>query len=442
MVTIGQHAERPASLDQLGTAPMALSWAERPLRIVDFNNFFSPSGGGIRTYHLNKLKYFSDYPGVSYSLIIPSWADFVEPVGQARLIHLKAPSIPKTNNYRFFCNPFKLAEVIEEIQPDLVEVGGAYVDPFLIRYAMRHHEGVVAGYWHADYPTAYFETLGNRLSPAVGKLFEQVGWHFARRTYGRYDATFAASDCVADRLRAEGIDRVLQCPLGVDIDQFNPSHRDPEVRRKLQAEDRPLVFFPHRFCREKGIKEVFEALPEIARRTGAVFAFCGGGPALDLVKELAETRNDCHYLGYIKSPKEMARYYASSDLVYGLSEWETFGLSIVEAMSSGVPLIGADRGAAQEWITRSRCGITIPHGQTQALVEASVKMLGRSDLELVGRRGRQFVTKYFSWEATFERMLTYYRALIRAQWEGQSAAEVSRSLPTLWEMSASSAPQA
>jgi alpha-1,6-mannosyltransferase len=388
------------------------------LRIADFNNHFSFEGGGIRTYHLSKLEHFARHAAVDHSLIIPSDRDHVESRGRARIYHLRAPRVPGNSAYRLLYDPFKLAATLRRIRPHVLEVGGPYLDPFLVRLATHQLDVVVSGFWHTHYPTAYFEYYGNRLSRRVGRMLRRAGWALARRTYRQYDVTFAAADCVISDLHDQGIDRVIQCPLGTDLKLFNPARRDPALRHELGAEDRPLLFFPHRLLAEKGVVELVEAVPAIAARTGAVFAFAGVGPEYPLVSRLVRARDDCHYLGYLKSPEEMARWLATSDLVFGLSAWETFGLSVVEAMASGTPVVGADQGAVRDWIDRADCGVTVPHSDTAQLIAATVALLQRSDLAEVGRRGRRFAALNFSWERTFERQLIHYRALVRARRAG------------------------
>jgi alpha-1,6-mannosyltransferase len=390
----------------------------KPLRIVDFNNHFSFQGGGIRTYHMHKLAHLAGRRDVSYSLIVPSDRDGTERHGRARVIHLRAPKIPGNAAYRLLVNPFKLKSVLKRLKPDVVEVGGPYVDPFLIRMATRGLDTVVSGFWHTHYPSAYFEYYGNLVSRRIGRLLERAGWALARKTYEGYEATFAAADCVISDLRDQGIERVIQCPLGTDLELFHPDRSDPELRRSIGAEDRPLLFFPHRLLPEKGVVELVEAVPAIAEQTGAVFAFAGVGPKFPLVSRLVRDRGDCHYLGYLQSPEEMARWYATSDLAFGLSAWETFGLSVVEAMASGTPVIGADKGAVRDWIDRSGCGVTVSHGDTEALIAATVSMLQRDDLDEVGRLGRRFAERHFSWGRTFERQLAHYRAMVRARRSG------------------------
>ena len=106
-----------------------------PLRIVDFNNMFSFHGGGIRTYHLRKLEFYASRKDVEYTLMVPSDHDEVEPRGRARLVRLRAPHMPGTTAYRHKLDPRGLRRAFVEARPDLVEVGGAYVDPLLVQAA-------------------------------------------------------------------------------------------------------------------------------------------------------------------------------------------------------------------------------------------------------------------------------------------------------------------
>jgi alpha-1,6-mannosyltransferase len=337
---------------------------------------------------------------------------------------------------------------VDELQPDLIEAGAPYTDPLLARLIARRRSGgtqraVIVGFWHTHYPSAYLEFYGSRVSTGLGRALGRLGWHLARRTYGFFDATIAAADCIIEDLRGAGISRVIQCPLGIDIEAFHPRHRDPGKRRQVgaegagaerqvsagagaerqvgasgDAEERPVVFFPHRLLAEKGIVQVVEAVPRIAEATGAVFVFAGTGPEQARVEALCRERDDCHFLGFVDGAGEMARWHASADVSFGLSAWETFGFSVLEAMASGVPLVAADRGAARDWVGRAGCGVLVPHGDTEALVRATIELLQRPDRAELGARGRAFVAAHFSWEQTFERMLHYYRKLVEARRAG------------------------
>ena len=406
--------------------------ANRPLRLVDFNSMFSFSGGGIRTYHEHKLDYFAERDDVEYALLVPSDRDAVEERGRAKMYHLEAFPIPGVSHYYLFSNVSKLRRLLTQLEPDLVEAGGAYVDPVMCRYVARRLDTVFVGFWHTQYPTAYFETIGRKLSARTGSVLRELGWRYARSTYGFFDAVFVAADSIIEELKKQGIERIIQCPLGTDAEVFHPDHADSQLRAQVNAQGRKLVLFPHRFSDEKGISQVVEAVPAIAAETEAVFVFAGKGPKLSLVEALCEDREDCHFLGFIDSAETLARWYATADLAFGLSAWETFGLSVVESMASGTPLVAANQGAANDWVTRARCGRTVPHGDTEALELASVELLLRPDLAEIGSRGRRFVEQNFSWEKTFERMLSHYERLVAAHRSGVPMDD----FPYLWETGA------
>lgn len=383
-----------------------------PLRLVDFNNMFSFHGGGVRTYHLRKLEYYARREDVDYTLMIPSDRDEVEQHGRARMVHLRAPHMPGTTAYRHKLDPVGLGRAFALARPQLVEVGGAYVDPLLVAAATRGLGVCRVGFWHTHYPEAYFGFYGQRLAPWVGEALRKVGWWYARRTYGAFHAVLAATRCVVDSLVANGIHRVMECPLGVDTERFSPHRRDESLRSCFGAEGRPLVFFPHRLLREKGIFELVEAIPRILREHPAVFVLAGTGPGEPAVRDLVARHPEVHYVGYIESPEEMARYYATSDLVLALSPFETFGLSIVEAMASGAPLVGPSGGAGQEWIRLAACGESATYGDVSSLVDVTLRLLRRPDLPDLGLRGHRYVTTHFRWDRVFERQLGLYRRIL------------------------------
>ena len=374
---------------------------------------FSFHGGGIRTYHLRKLDYYAERDDAEYTLMVPSDHDEVEERGRAKLVQLRAPHMPGTTAYRHKLDPLGLREAFLEARPHLVEVGGAYVDPLLVRAAARGLGACQVGFWHTHYPEAYFAFYGRRVNPLLGEALRRIGWWYARRTYGAFDAVLAATDCIVDSLVQNGMRRVAQCPLGVDTELFNPAHRDEALRQSYGAAGGvPLVFFPHRLLREKGIFELVEAIPRILAERPAVFVLAGTGPGEPAVRELAARYSEVHYIGYLETPQEMARHYASSDLVLALSPFETFGLSIVEAMASGAPLVGPSGGAGQEFLRRAQAGMEARYGDSGALVEATLGLLGRPDLRELGLRGHRYVTEHFRWDRVFGRQLALYRRLL------------------------------
>lgn len=387
------------------------------LHICDVNNFYSSSGGGVRTYHTHKLEYFRSTQRARYTLFVPSDRDAIEHDADGiTRIHLPATPIPGAAHYRYIAHPGPLRAHLKRLQPDIIEVGSPYIAPWVVRAAARGLRTRVVGFWHADYPRAYFKRYVGQVHPLLGDAAHAIGWWYARQTYGHYDATLAAADCVVSELWERGIPRVFQTPLGVDTERFHPRHRDEALRASVGASDpdRPVLFFPHRLIEEKGLSNLLAAFPRIHAAHKPVLVFAGVGPGKPKLDAFLAQQADTHYLGYIDDPALMGRWYASADAVFALSAFETFGLSAAEAMASGNALIAADEGAAAELVHKSGGGALVPYNDTDALVQATNALLASGQLRAKGQAARDFAARHFSWTAAFDRFMTCYEAIAAA----------------------------
>ncbi len=382
-----------------------------PLCVVDINNFFSSTGGGVRRYHLEKLQALSDDPRLDYHVIVPSDRDEVEHYGRATIHHVPAANALGTG-YRFILNPIRLRRLFLRLQPDVIEVGSPYVLPDLVRWAARGLDCAIVGFWHAHYPVAYASRPLSRRSPALGKAAERLGWWWAQRTYGRFDATLAAASCVRQTLEEKGVSDVSVTPLGVDLQLFTPTRRDPALRESWGVSDSDVVMaFPHRLCEEKNLGAFVDAYERLRAMTDqrAVLVFAGRGPDVALVEDLvARYPGDVHYVGYLPQREDMARLLASVDVVAALSPTETFGLSAAEAMAAGNALIGSEELSVGEMLQDSRAGITVRDGDAAGIADAWLELLRPGRAQLLGARAHTFANQHFSWGQTFERILQVY----------------------------------
>ena len=188
------------------------------LVVLDINNFFSPTGGGVRRYHLEKLRHLGERTDVDYNLVVPSDRKRIERYGRATIHHLPAMPLGKSG-YRSILDPLALRRVIRAVGPHVIEVGSPYLLPDLVRIAAAGSGARIVGFWHAHYPDAYMRRpLASQ--PVLSRTAERFGWWWASRTYGRFDATIAAADCLRGELAAHGVHNVAIAPLGVDLGLF------------------------------------------------------------------------------------------------------------------------------------------------------------------------------------------------------------------------------
>ncbi len=394
---------------------------EKPFTIVDFNNFWSPSGGGVRRYHLQKMAFYEQLPNarpekkVLSVFVMPDSKTFTEKRGEGLIIeHVKAFRFPGNWEYRFMWRRSQIAPILQKYKPQVIEVGSPYILPTAVRRAAHKEcpQAVLLSFWHADFPVTYVgRPVANKFGPLVGRIAEKIAFWYARQEFKKFDGIQVSCKEVMDRLNKNGLPQSSWIPLGCDIQMFSPTKRDESLVADFKGgnPDRLTIFFPHRFCEEKGIELLLGAYDELTERLGVEpeIILAGTGPYLPQVKDACQKHPHIRYAGFIKSIDEMARYYASVDMGLALSGWETFGLSILESMASGNAQIGASTGAAYEHVTESNAGIVLQERTPHALANAIVELY-HSNLQSMKRNARTYAEK-FSWNDCFTRQLELYQ---------------------------------
>jgi glycosyltransferase involved in cell wall biosynthesis len=393
------------------------------ITVLDCNEFWSPSGGGVRRYHLQKMAYLRSRRDVRHVMVMPGTRARTEQTGPNAVIeHVPAFKFPGNWEYRLCPTVAALRAVIAKHKPDVIEIGSPYLLPGRIRAAVRGLEaqGIkpkLVGFWHADFPVTYVQRFFARFGAPVGRMAENVAWAFARHQYAAMDAIFVPSQVILNRLQKRGLKNLHHIPLGVDTATFNPARRIEARAQELKAglPERLTIFFGHRFSEEKGLRTLLKAYPQLCERLGhePALVFAGTGPDLNLVQ--AATREHAHmrYIGFVREPADMAAWYASCDMGLALSGWETFGLAIVEALACGQILVAANTGAAREHVEQSGAGLPIPVAHVDALVDA-IETLWR-DRASWPQRAQKAVAyaQELTWDHCFARELDQYRALTR-----------------------------
>lgn len=389
--------------------------------IVDFNNFWSPSGGGVRRYHLQKMAFYeklsSESEQVLSIFVMPDSKTFTEKKSDSLIIeHVEAFRFPGKWEYRFLWKPSQIEPVLAKYKPQVIEVGSPYLLPTMVRRAAKKivPEAVLLSFWHADFPITYVQRpVANKFGKALGNLSKNVAFWYARQEFKRFDGIQVSCNEVLRRLDRHKLPTSHWIPLGCDIQMFSPTKRDESLVQKLKDgnPDRLTIFFPHRFCEEKGIELLLGAYPILCEKLGCepALVFAGTGPYLPQVQEAVEKYPHIQYAGFISSIDEMARHYASVDLGLALSGWETFGLSILESMACGNAQIGASTGAAAEHIRESGAGVVLKERTPQALADAIVELY-HSDMAAMKQKARAYAEK-FSWADCFKRQLELYKLI-------------------------------
>jgi alpha-1,6-mannosyltransferase len=407
----------PAATDRipfdLARAPLpALSRPQAKLAVLDTTEWFAPTSGGIRTYLLQKELYVATRPWLRHALVVP-WADdgIVEREG-ARWYEFGGPRVPRNEPYRLLTSVARMRRVIEHEQPDVIEIGSPAIVPWVVFRALGKRDVPIVNFFHSHFPALI--SGSRRPVPPLRERATQLAWAYARRIDRHVSATIAASRFVADDLANAGIPNVVRIPLGVDLEHFTPDRRAnaaaTRAEWKLPAEG-ALVTFIGRFAHEKELDVLMDAWPAIQKRTGASLVMAGDGPEHAALR----ARNkgaQVFWLPFIGDRTRLADLQAASSLYMATSPHETFGLSPLEAMACGTPVLAADGGGVREHVLSSGAGRVFAPGDAVDLAKQAVTLL-EDDLVGHGARARAFAVREHSWESVFDRVFALYERLQR-----------------------------
>lgn len=376
----------------------------RPQLICDVTQSWSEVGGGVGTYLRRKREHILGQTPHRHMLIVPGEEDSCEVDGRAITVTIASHPVPGSPRYRLLLRNRAVAGALDQFRPDIIECQDAYNLPWAVLAHRRRNPNVVAvaGYF-TDFPTAYVHRPLKRIigNPIAGQL-RSLAYRYCGLLYRRFDMVYALSENGgAARLRGLGVEKVPTVPLGVELDEFTPVRRDPALRRELGvAEGQPLLAYVGRMDRERRAQVVVEAFERLPESLGAKLVLIGEGPVRDQI--LASGNEHVIAPGYLKDRSELARWLASADIYVSAMADETFGVSVIEAQASGLPVVGVAAGAMLDRVGEET-GRLGPADSPDAMA-ANILEVWSSDRAAMGAAARAHVEGRFGWDLTFREL--------------------------------------
>jgi alpha-1,6-mannosyltransferase len=322
------------------------------MRIVDVCAFYTPEGGGVRTYVDRKL---AAAPAAGHELIVvaPGRENRVEQRGDgARIEWLASPRFPLDRRYGYFADAGQLHGVLDRLRPDMVEVSSPWRSASMVAEWRGDARRVLM--MHADPLSAYAYRWFGRVAEreTIDKGF---GWFWRHlRTLDRsYDAVLSASRSLSERLAEGGLRHVVTNPMGVDPGIFSPALRDEELRARLLAKcalppSATLLIGVGRHAPEKRWPMVIDAAMAAGAQAPIGLLLIGDGRERARVERQIGDNPHIRLLSPIRDRAALARTMASADALVHGCEAETFCMVAAEARASGLPLIAPDLGGASD----------------------------------------------------------------------------------------------
>jgi alpha-1,6-mannosyltransferase len=373
--------------------------------LCDLTQSWSAVGGGVGTYLRHKRQHIVRNTPHRHLLIVPGAKDAVLEEGRTITATIASPKVPGSPNYRLLLRNGAVRRVLERFRPDLVECQDAYNLPWAaIAHARRNPGTALVAAYCTDFPVVYVERPFSRVvGKAIGGAASRLCYNYCGSLYRRFDVLYAMSENGgAAKLRELGLDPEV-VPLGVELGEFSPERRDPSIRATFGAtEGTPLLIYAGRLDREKRANTVVEAFRRLPQALGARLLLIGDGPLREEIVALRDPR--IHAPGYIGDRNLLATLLASADLYVSAMADETFGISIIEAQASGLPVVGVAAGAMIDRVdgVTGRLG---PIDDSQAMAANIVEIL-EGDYRAMSRAAVATAHQY-GWDRSMEGLFSH-----------------------------------
>jgi alpha-1,6-mannosyltransferase len=360
--------------------------------LVDATMFWNPSGG-VGRYLCAKRRWLASHTNWRHSI--------ASPVADAEsTVWLPSSPLPGSHGeYRLPWRRRALARRLRESRPSLIEAA----DPYRLAWAALDAANALSipsvAFCHSNLAQLARTASGG----TFGRIAEAAARRYARRLYRRFDLVLAPSRAMTDHLVDWGVPHAAHQPLGVDTAFFHPQRRDLDWRRSLGVpESARLLVYVGRFAPEKYLQTLADAVHLLGSAYWLVML--GSGACVP-------SGNRVIVLPPARGIDAVATALASCDLFVHAGRQEAFGLSVLEAMASGIPVVAqAAEGLAERVDEQVGRGVV---GTTALAFAEAIADVFADDWRALARTARRRAESC-DWDRVLPQLHLRYRQLLPA----------------------------
>jgi glycosyltransferase involved in cell wall biosynthesis len=204
-------------------------------------------------------------------------------------------------------------------------------------------------------------------------------------------------------------EKIYVIPGGVDLNRFRPPEDKPALRRRLAIPESSFIFFTVRNLEPRmGLENLILAFKKVVKKRKDILLTIGGeGPLAQGLRDLAReagVRDYIRFTGYIPE-EELPSYYQMADLfILPTRELEGFGLVTVEALASGLPVLGTPVGGTKEILSHMGPEFlfadSTPESIASLILETIKTWASDSGVyDEISRKCRRVAENHYSWSA-------------------------------------------
>jgi glycosyltransferase involved in cell wall biosynthesis len=317
--------------------------------LIITDNLPEQINGVVTTY--KNIEACAVLDGYNFVVLHPGWFSYI--------------NCPGYNEVKI-AYPRNMGKKIASVSPDYIHIAtegplGLWARAYLSLAGIRHNTA-----YHTKFPEGLKKLFG---------IPEFLTWRFVRWFHKHSGKVLTTTDSMVKELQTHGFDgEIVPWTRGVDREIFTP-----DLRQDVPAK---YLLCVSRVSKEKNLEKFFEL-----DYPGYLKIMVGDGPMLETYKKQYP---DVHFTGF-RTGTALARYYANAEVFVFPSQWETFGIVMIEAMACGTPVAAFPVQGPMDVIDQGRTGFMNENLQ-QAVTDCL--QLSRSQVEHWGQR--------WTWEAAWQ----------------------------------------
>ncbi|WP_042224166.1 glycosyltransferase family 4 protein [Oceanobacillus manasiensis] len=375
------------------------------MRIAIFTDTYAPEINGVAL----TLRRYTDYlekQGIEYRLFAPTVNK--QPSSFPQVERLNSIPFLLYRDLRFAIpNTTQIKQILDTFQPTLIHIATPFnVGLYGLHYGKKHNIPMIASYHtHFDNYLDYYS-----LSFLKKWLWKYMYWF-----HSPFEKVYVPTTTTRDKLLAKQLHPDISVwGRGVDRHVFSPKKRMKDFFKDhygIQA--KKIILYVGRMSPEKDIDIVLESYYSLAEhvREDTHLVMVGDGPLYRTLSQ--QHQENITWTGFLEG-EQLARVYASSDVFLFPSPTETFGNVVLEALASGLPVIGANAGGVKNLVENEKRGFLCEQKNSKAFAQKTTLLLENQSLRNSFSSEARLFAETLSWNEIFGQFVgSFYEVLKR-----------------------------
>jgi len=265
---------------------------------------------------------------------------------------------------------------------------------------------------HFHTPNAYLPLFTIKHSRALNiatyhSYAPKLKWHnhaarLTRSYIDKIDGVIAVSNVALDTIQ-----RFISLPYTIIPNGIDTTRFSPEVEHFSKFNGGPNILFVGRFEPRKGLKYLLQAFQVVRKKIPTARLIVIGKNVSSLMSQASNLKG-VYFEGRV-APDDVPRYYATCDVYCSpATEGESFGIVLLEAMSSGKAVLASNIPGYRDVVNDGEDGLLVEPKNPTALAQKLIAVLTNKELMTrLGENGRKTALKY-SWEKVTKRIESFY----------------------------------